>query len=141
MVKYADRAFISVNGAPLADLESADMTRDKKRRAVDTMSPDGFNKGFVEGNWEFNISLTLAVRNQQARPKLENIDYENNDIQITWVVGADQYVATGVFLKTSNDQTPGVGQNAKNAIAFGALKVTDTIGNSVLFGLSLEPAA
>jgi hypothetical protein len=135
--KYADRAFLSVNGARIADLESAELRQNFNAREVPTMSPDGFNRGYVEGNRTIDITATIANQNQLARPKLEAIDFENNDIQITWIVGSDQFVATGVFRKDVSDNAGGVGDEVKTSFSFGALRLTDTTGNSSLFSLSL----
>ena len=134
--RYSDRAFISVNGALLSDLESGSLRLNKARREVSTMTNDGFNRGFVEGNWVIDISATIAVRNLEARPKLEALDYENNDVQITFRFGQDVYVCTGVFLKDTSDDASGVGQEVKTTFNFGALKFTDTVGNSALFNVS-----
>lgn len=136
--KYADRAFISVNGARLADIQSASLKQNKNAKAVPSMTPDGFNRGFVQGNTDIDISLQIAVQNQLARPKLEAIDYENNDVQLTFVVGADQFVATGLFLKDVDDNAGGVGDEVKTSFNLGALRVTDGVGNSALFNIELE---
>jgi len=101
------------------------------------MTPDGYNRGFVAGNRDIDISLSIAVQNQLSRPKLESMDYENNDIQLTFVVGADQYVAIGLFLKDTEDNAGGVGDEVKTNFSMGALRLTDAIGNSSLFNLSL----
>jgi hypothetical protein len=135
--RYADRAFISVNGARLADIQSASLRQNKNARVVPTMTPDGYNRGFVQGNNDIDITFQLAVLNQLARPKLESIDYENNDVQITFIIGADQFIATGVFNKDSEDNAGGVGDEVKTTFNFGALRVTDAIGNSVLFNIAL----
>lgn len=135
--KYADRAFLSVNGAKVVDLQSASLKQNKNAKAVPTMTPDGFNRGFVQGNTDIDITLTLAVQNQLSRPKLDLIDYENNDVQLTFVVGADQYVATGLFLKDAEDNSGGVGEEVKATFNFGAIRVSDAVGNSSLFNLVL----
>lgn len=135
--KYADRAFLSINGAPLVDLQTASLKQNHNRKIVASMTPDRFNRGFVEGNMEIDVALTIAVQNQLARPKIETIDFENNDVQLTFVVGADQYVATGLFLKDNDDNAAGVGQEVKTTFNFGAVKLTDATGNSSLFNLSL----
>lgn len=101
------------------------------------MTPDGFNRGFVQGNTDIDISFVIAVENQLGRPKLDTIDYENNDVQMTFVVGADQYVATGLFMKDTDDNSGGVGQEVKTTFNFGAIKLSDATGNSALFNLSL----
>lgn len=136
-VKYADRAFISVNGAPLSDIQSASLKQNKNARAVPSMTRDGFNAGFVQGNTDIDITLTLAVRNGSPRPKLEAIDYEANDVQLTFVVGSEIFIATGLFLKDGDDSAGGIGDEVKTTFNLGALKVTDAVGNGVLFGLAL----
>lgn len=135
--KYADRAFISINGARLADVQSASLKQNQNARVVPSMTPDGFNRGFVQGNKDIDISLTLAVQNQLTRPKLEAIDYENNDVQLTFVVGADQFIATGLFLKDVDDNAGGVGDEVKTSFNLGALKLQDAVGNSSLFNIEL----
>lgn len=135
--KYADRAFISINGARLADIQSASLKQNRNARVVPSMTPDGFNRGFVQGNTDIDITLTLAVQNALARPKLEAINYEANDVQLTFIVGAEQFVATGLFLKDLDDNAGGIGDEVKTTFNFGALKLTDGVGNSALFGLEL----
>lgn len=135
--KFADRAFLSVNGAKIADLQTANLNQNFNSKAVPTMTPDQFNRGFVAGNMDIDIDLEIAVQNALATPKLESIDFATNDIQLTFIVGADQYVATGLFVKTSKNAASGIGQEVKKSWTFGALKVTDAVGNSVLFNLSL----
>lgn len=135
--KYCDRAFISVNGAKIADLQSASLKQNKNAKPVPSMTNDGFNRGFVQGNTDIDITLQIAVQNTLARPKLESIDYESNDIQITWVAGAETFVATGVFMKDVEDNAGGVGDEVKATYNFGALRVSDAVGNSTLFNLTL----
>jgi hypothetical protein len=135
--KYADRAFISVNGAVIADVQSASLKQNRNARVVPTMTPDGWNRGFVQGNTDVDITVGIAVQNALASPKLEGINYEDNDVQLTFVCGADQYVATGLFNKDSEMNAGGVGDEVKKTFNFGAIKVTDAVGNSVLFDLSL----
>lgn len=135
--KYADRAFISINGARIADIQSCSLKQNKNAKVVPTMTPDGWNRGFVQGNTDIDINLQVAVQNQLARPKLEGIDYENNDVQLTFVCGADQYIATGLFNKDTEDNSSGTGSESKATFNFGALKLMDAVGNSVLFNIDL----
>lgn len=135
--RYADRAFISINGVRLVDIKSASLRQNKNSRVVQTMTTDGFNRGFVQGNTDIDIQLQIAVANQLARPKLESIDYENNDVQMTFEVGVDQFVATGLFLKDVGDGANGVGQEVNTDFSFGALRLIDGVGNSLLFNIDL----
>lgn len=136
-IRYADRAFVSLNGARIADIQSADLKQNKNAKIVPSMTSDGFNKGFVQGNRDIDITLQIAVQNQLSRPKFENIDYEANDVQITFIVGAEQFVATGVFLKDADDNSGGVGEEVKTTFNFGATRIQDAVGNSVLFNIGL----
>lgn len=136
-VKYADRAFISVNGTPIVDLQSASLKQNHNAKPVPSMTRDGFNVGHTQGNRDIDISLSIAVRNNSPRPKLEAIDYESNDVQITFEVGSDIYIATGLFLKDNDDNAGGIGDEVKSTYNFGAIKITDAVGNGILFGLEL----
>lgn len=135
--KYADRAFLSVNGTPLINLQSASLKRNFNARAVPSMTRDGFNRGFVQGNQDIDINAVFAIEQDRARAKLEAIDYRTADVQITWECGSELFVAQGVFLKDSEDNSGGVGDEVKNTINLGALRVTDAVGNSALFDLAL----
>lgn len=134
---YADRAFISVNGAKIADVQSASLKQNLNARAVPSMTSDRFNKGFVRGNVEIDIMIQIAVQNTLARPKLETIPFETSDVQLTFKVGAEFFTATGLFMKDVEDNAGGIGDEVKATFNLGALKVTDSVGNSVLFNLSL----
>lgn len=136
-VKYADRAFISVNGTRLVDVQSASLRQNKNARVVPTMTPDSFNRGFTQGNRDIDITLSLAQRNLQARPKLENIDYEVNDVQLTFISGAERFICTGLFNKDTTDDASGVGNEVRATMNFGAIKITDAVGNPVDFDIGL----
>lgn len=135
--RYADRCFISINGARLIDVQTGTLRQNHNRRVVPSMTNDGFNRGFVQGNRDIDLTITIAVQNQLARPKFESIDYENNDVQATWLVGAEQFIATGLFLKDNDDNSPGIGDEVKTTFNFSALRLQDAVGNSALFNLVL----
>lgn len=137
-MKYADRAVITVNGARLADVKSGSLKQDLSVKPVATMTDDGYNRGFVRGNKTIDISLQLAVQNKLSRPKLEFIDYENNDVQISWYCGAEVFTAIGVVLKTAGDDASGVGEEANASFEFMALKLIDQAGNSALFPIQFN---
>lgn len=139
--QYADRAFISVNGAKIADLQTADLSLDFKSKPVESMTEDQFNEGYVKGNIAIDVNFEIAIQNALSTPKVEFIDFTNNSVQITWVCGADQFVVTGIFVKTAKNAVSGVGTEGKKNWAFGGLKVKDAVGNSILFPVSLSLAA
>jgi hypothetical protein len=134
--KYADRVFLSVNGAKMADIQSGSLKQNKNAKAVPSMTDDGFNRGFVQGNTDIDINFVMAIPNQVSRPKVEAIDFENNDVSIVWICGAEQFIATGVFNKDAEDSAGGVGDEAKASFNFGALKLTDAVGNPANFNIS-----
>lgn len=101
------------------------------------MTRNGRNKGFVQGNLDIDISLTLAVRNSLPRPKLDAIDYEANDVQLTFECGSELFIATGLFLKDNDDNAGGVGDEVKSSFNLGALDITDATGNPVSFDIEL----
>lgn len=136
-IRYADRAFLSINGAKMYDVQSASLKQNKNAKAVPSMTPDFFNRGFVQGNTDIDITFTIALQNQLSRPKLESIDFEANDVQLTFVVGSEQFICTGLFNKDVSDDAGGVGDEVKTSFNFGALKIQDAVGNSVLFNLVL----
>lgn len=125
--------FISINGARLVDVQSASVKQTHNAKVVPSMTPDGFNRGFVKGNRDIDVTIALAVQNGLARPKFEAIDYEANDVQLTAIFGADQLVCTGLFLKDNEDNAGGVGEEVKGSFNFSALKIQDAVGNSTLF--------
>lgn len=135
---YADRAFLSVNGVQIVDLQSASLRQNHNARPVPSMTPDKFNRGFVQGNTDIDISMTIAVQKTLARPKIDQIDFEANDVQVTFVVGADLFVALGVFKKTTGDEASGVGNEVKTSFELGAIKLVDAVGNAAaLFDIQL----
>lgn len=134
--KYADRAFISINGSRIADVQSASLKQNQNAKPVPSMTNNGRNRGFVQGNKEIDITLAIAVQNKLSRPKLEAIDYEANDVQLTFICGAELFTATSLFNKDVEDNASGVGEEVKSTFNFGALDLKDAVGNSVLFNIS-----
>jgi hypothetical protein len=130
-----------MNGAKFADLQTADLNLDYRAKAVDSMTEDEFNVGYVKGNMQIDLNFEIAIQNALSTPKAESIDFTNNSVQITWICGQDQWVVTGVFIKTAKNAASGVGTEAKKSWTFGGLKCLDSVGNSVLFPLSLSLAA
>lgn len=134
---YADRGFISVNGVPVLDVQSISVKTNENARAVPSMTPDRANRGFVRGNRDIDVSLQTAVRNEEASAKLENIPYDQADVQLSAQFGADFYVLTGLFLKDTDESAGGIGDEVKKSFNLGALQITDAVGNSLLFPTTL----
>lgn len=135
--KYADRAFVAVNGTELAELESASMKQNFNAREVGTMTRKKFNKGFVQGNTTIDISSVIAIRNKAATPKLEAIDYESNDVSLSFEIGLDLYTVKGLFPKDVEDNAGGIGDEGKRTFNWGALEAIDNVGNPIDFDIAL----
>lgn len=131
--KYADRGFIAVNGVPVIDVQSISVKQNFNAKQVKSMTPDGFDRGFVEGNVDVDVNFVIAVENLLASPKLESIDFQANNVSLNAVFGVDQYTVQGLFRKDVDEAASGVGEEVKKTFNFGALKVVDAVGNSVLF--------
>lgn len=129
--KYADRAFISVNGSPLIDVQSATLKQTRNAKPVPSMTKTPFNTGYTEGNRDIDITCVIAVRNATPSLFLETVNYESNDVQITFKAGQDTFVATGVFLKDSEEAAGGVGDEVKRTLNFGALAFTNATAGVV----------
>lgn len=136
MVKYADRAFLSVNGAELIDLQRASLKQNLNAKAVNSMTRTRFNRGFVQGNTDIDLDFEIAVDNSLASPKLESIDFANASIACNFQVGADLYIAHDLFIKEVSNDAGGIGDEVKKSFRMGALSVTDAVGNSILFNLA-----
>jgi hypothetical protein len=134
---YADRAFLTVNGARVADLQSATLRQTFNAKPVPSMTRERWNKGYTQGNTDVDVTATIAVQQGLASPKLEAINFETNDIAIAFECGSDVYQATGVFIKDNDQTASGIGDEARKTWNFGALKLIDSVGNSALFDLSL----
>lgn len=136
-LKYADRVFLSVGGIEILDMQSATLRQNPNARAVPSMTRNGKNRGFVQGNTDYDITCVIAIQNTLASPKIEAIDFETNDIAIGFVCGADTYTATGVFRKEIETAAGGIGDEVKKTLNFGALDLIDAAGNSALFDIQL----
>lgn len=135
--RYADRVFLSVGGVEIQDMQSCSLKVNKNSRAVPSMTRNGKNRGFVRGNVDIDITFTIAILNTLASPKIENIDFEANDVALNFVCGADIYTATGLFDKDTDTSAGGIGDEVKKTFNLGALDVVDAAGNSSLFDIQL----
>ena len=95
-------------------------------------------EGALKLSNQFQGTVVETIKlSDTIRPKLEAIDYESSDVQITFQCGADIYVCTGVFLKDVEDNAGGIGDEVKATYSAGALRVQDAVGNSALFNIEL----
>lgn len=140
---YADRIFVSMNGVEMVDVQSVTAKLADGTKYVPTMTRNRRHKGVVKGNRDINLSIAVAVQNKLGSPKLESLDYENNDVAITYECGADRYTFTGISYVDSEQSATGVGTEAKKTFNLLALDCIDQVGNSSLFptSISLAPGA
>jgi hypothetical protein len=137
-VLFADRGFLSVNGVEVLDIENISLKRNDGTKAVPTMTRNRRVKGFVKGNREISLSFTVAVQNKLGSPKLEDIDFENNDVAATFEHGGDRYTVVGLDHVDTGQDASGVGSEGKKAFNMVGTDVIDQVGNSSLFSLSFS---
>lgn len=135
---YADRIFVSMNGLEVLDVESVSAKMSDGTKYVPTMTRNRRHKGTVGGNRDINLNITVAVQNKLGTPKIEDLDYENNDVAITYEVGADRYTFSGVSFVDVDLNGSGVGSEVKKAFNMLALDCVDQVGNSTLFPTSIS---
>lgn len=130
-IKYADRAFLSINGQEIIDVRSATLRRSQNRQVVQTMTRDGYNKGFTEGNEETTVDFTVGVRAREGLPKLNQLDFEANEVAIVFECGAERVLCIGGWIDEHEISASGVGSEADARWTFHALKTVDENGSSV----------
>lgn len=135
---YADRGFVSVNGVPMVDVESITMNISDGTKFVPTMTRDRRYKGTVKGNRDIKLSVAVAVQNALGSPKLEQLDYQNNDVAITFEHGVDRYTLIGVDLVDSDQSASGVGSEGKKSFNLIARDVIVQVIDTPLFPTSLS---
>ena len=135
---YADRVFISMNGVEMLDVESVTTRQTDGTKYVPTMTRNRRNKGFVKGNKDINLSVVVAVQNTLGSPKLESLDYDNNDVALTYEQGADRYTFVGINIVDTEQAGSGVGSEGKKTFNFLAIDFIDQVGNSSLFPTSIS---
>lgn len=134
---YIDRGFLSLNGVELVDIENISLKMNDGTKAVPTMTRNRRNKGVTKGNREITTSFSVAVQSKLGTPKLEDIDYEENEIAMTFEHGGDRYTLTGGFMVDMDQSAPGVGSEGKKTWNMVFMDAIDQVGNSSLFNLSL----
>lgn len=130
---YSDRGFVSVNGIEVLDVQSITVRMSDGTRYVPTMSRNRRHRGVVKGNRDISCNVAVAVQNSLGSPKLEAIDYQANDVAITFEQGADRYTLTGVDLVDDEQSAGGVGTEGRKTFNFLATDIIDQVGNSALF--------
>jgi hypothetical protein len=138
---YADRGFISFNGIELVDVESITVTQNDGTKYVPTMSRNRRHTGTVKANRDINVSFSVAVQNKLGSPKIENLDFDNNSVALTFEHGADRYTLTDMNFVSAEQAASGVGSEGKKNFTMLALDIIDQVGNSALFPTSVPNIA
>jgi hypothetical protein len=137
-VLYADRGFISINGVEVLDVENIQYRVSDGTKPVGTMTRNRRNKGFVKGNREVTCAFGIAVQQKLGTPKLENVDFDSNDVALTFEQGADRYTITGLNHADTEQSASGVGSEGKKNFNLVGTDIIDQVGNSALFPTSLS---
>lgn len=136
-VLYIDRGFISINGVEVLDVQDITLRRSDNTKYAPTMTRNRRYKGTVKGNRDINIHVGSAVQASLATAKLEDIDYQSQDVALTFEHGGDRYTLSGLDHVDTEQTASGVGTEGKKGWNFLATDDLDQIGNSALFPTSL----
>ena len=135
---YADRGFISINGVEVLDVESITVRVSDGTKHVPTMSRNRRFTGTVKGNREISCNFAVAVQNSLASPKIEQIDYQANNVALTFQQGADIYTLVNMDFVDVEQSAPGVGTEGKKTYNTIFLDMIQQTGNSALFPTKLS---
>lgn len=135
---YIDRGFVSINGVEVLDVQDITLKIADGTKYVPTMTRNRRNKGFVKGNRDINFHIGTAVQSGLGTPKLESIDYDNQDVALTFEHGGDRYTLVGINHVDTDQGASGVGAEGKKGWNFLAIDIIDQVGNSSLFSTSLS---
>jgi hypothetical protein len=137
-VLFIDRGRITINGTEVLDVENIEAKMSYGTKYVPTMTTNRRHKGTVKGNMDINLSFAVAVQSTLGSPKIENIDFNSQDVALTFQHGADRYTFTGLDFVDASQSAGGVGTEGKKSFNMLALDVIDQVGNSALFSTALS---
>lgn len=135
---YSDRGFISINGVEVLDVESITVRVSDGTKHVATMTRNRRFSGTVKGNREISCNFAVAVQNTLATPKIEQIDFQTNNVALTFQQGADIYTLVNMDFVDAEQSAPGVGSEGKKTFNAIFLDMIQQVGNSSLFPTSLS---
>jgi len=134
---YIDRGFISLNGVEFQDVESITVRQSDGTKYAPTMTRNRRNKGVTKGNRDINVNFAVAVQAQLGTPKVESINFDTQDVALTFEHGGDRYTLTGLHFVDTEQSASGVGAEGKKTFNMLAVDIIDQVGNSSLFPTSL----
>lgn len=128
MKRYADRGFLAVNGVELVDLVTCTVNRSTGLQRKKTMTRNGRDAGYSNGNLEVQISGELAIERKKAQIDLALAD---DDAEITGVFecGGERFTCIGIA-ESSSSITSSVGDSSKS-FQWEALDIINENGESV----------
>ena len=137
-VLYVDRGRVTINGTEVLDVENISLKMSYGTKYVPTMTTNRRHKGTVKGNLDINLSFAVAIQSTLGSPKLESINYNTQDVALTFSHGGDRYTCTGLDFVDTDQSAGGVGQEGKKTFNMLATDVIDQVGNSALFSTALS---
>lgn len=128
MKEYADRAFVTINGLAVADLQTANFTRTQNLTRVETMTRNKRSAGFKKGNLGLTGSLEVAIKKLVAAIDLAIID-PAKEVNLVFEVGGDRYTIKDLA-ESDMSMTGSVG-DASKSINWEAIDIVNENGQSV----------
>lgn len=136
-VLFIDRGFISINGVEVLDVESITVRWSDGTKLVPTMTRNRRAKGTTKGNREYTLNFAIAVQATLGTPKIEGIDFQSQDVRLTYEHGGDRYTFVGLDHVDTEQSAPSVGTEGKKTWNMVATDHIDQVGNSALFPTAL----
>ncbi len=131
---FADRAFVSMNGFEIAEIENIDYSFNPNLTRVETMTRSRKSAGFRKGNKAISLVLTLAIKNDEAQINLA-LKEPSNVLTVGVEMGGDKFA----FIDVEQGEMSGTATvgTATKTLNLEALDFVDEKGQSRLSDLSL----
>ncbi|MGZ3316858.1 MAG: hypothetical protein ACXU95_06110 [Isosphaeraceae bacterium] len=88
--RFADRAFIEINGFDPIYLKTANMTRSQNLTRASHMTRNRRDSGFKQGNLGVKVSLSLDIPNDRAILDIGLAD-PTKDVSLVFEAGGERY--------------------------------------------------
>ena len=128
MSKFADRAFVSINGVEALYLKSASVSVNENLSRADHMTRNYRSSGFKQGNKHIQVSLEKDIKWNQAQIDLSIVD-PNAEVNLVFVCGGERYTVKS--LRQSDMSMNGSVGDASKSANYEALDIINENGDSV----------
>lgn len=134
MQKFADRAFVVVNGFEVAFLKSASVNVNLGLSRADHMTRDYRSSGFKHGNKQIQVSLEKDIEFNRAQIDLSIAD-QSAEVNLVFICGGERFTVKD--LAQSDWSINGSVGDASKSSSYEAIDIVNENGESVNVNISL----